>query len=304
MRLHVPTLAARLQSSRSPHLDVPTPAAPTACVLSSIPRHTSTSTHLQRISRAPEFHTSTFPRLHTCNTPPELQSSIPLLRQRLQRISRAPELHTSTPPCLHACSASPYLLASSSLHLQCASRAPHLHVATPTARLQSSILLYLCVGLRFATLSVVLHAVAVQTQLFEQLEQTPSKFHACRPAVFPRSAPTKLPNSIPPCPHVSTPAARLQSGRTPYVHICTPAARLQSGRTPYLHVCTHAAHLQNSYLSHAYSAPLELPSSIPPHLHTRNAPPSSRAQYLYASTSARPQRTSRTPYLSTSISTH
>src|SRR5438477_40907 len=99
-----------------------------------------------------------------------------------------------------------------------------------SARLQpASILLYLHVGLRFATLSRGSPCggrANPASELLEQLEQTPSKFHACTPAVCHQSS-----------------RACLASSRSPYLHVCTPAARLQSSRPPYLHVCTPAARL-------------------------------------------------------------
>jgi len=74
----LPTPAGHLQTSIAFHLHVPRPAA---CLLSSQSPYlyTSTSLHLQRTPRAPQFHTSIPPtRPYVCTTPPEFQISIPL----------------------------------------------------------------------------------------------------------------------------------------------------------------------------------------------------------------------------------
>ncbi len=192
------------------------------------------------------------------------------------------------------------------------------------------------VGLRFATPSCGAlcgaRANLIKTfQLPEQLEQTPSKFHAYTPTVCLQSS-----------------RARLASSRTP----TSTSARLhRASRAPEL---LEATRLQRTstfqYRSHAYSAPPELTSSILPHLHARSAPaevlsfiplrlhacsaspelPNSisprphtyitppelhsstpytpaappPAPCLYASTSTRLQRASRAPELHTSTSAH
>ncbi len=78
----------------------------------------------------------------TTNNTLELQSSIPLLRQRLQRASKAPHLHSSMSLRLQRIARAPNLCASStSLHLHHASRAPdlqHINVHKPAAHPQSS----------------------------------------------------------------------------------------------------------------------------------------------------------------------
>ena len=105
--LHVPTHAARLQSSRSVetnHLHVYTPAA-----------------HLQTSD------TSVPPQpLHACSAPSELRSSIPL---RLHVCTPAARLHTSHPLVATVCLQSSRALeanTSTSLYLQLVSRAPYL----------------------------------------------------------------------------------------------------------------------------------------------------------------------------------
>ncbi len=73
--------------------------------------NTSTSTHLQPASGAPELLKQIPPRLHACSPPPYLHASLLL---HLRRASIAPELHTST--------------ISSSTSLQCASRPPYTSI--------------------------------------------------------------------------------------------------------------------------------------------------------------------------------
>src|SRR5205809_172674 len=73
--------------------------------------------------------------------------------------------------------------------------------------------------------------------------------------------PPVLQHSIPPCLHVATPAARLQSSRAPYLHVLRVPV---PSRAP------------------------ELYTSVPPRRHAFSAPSS-----LHTSTSARLQRASR-----------
>src|SRR6266480_4772796 len=107
------TPAACLQSSRSPYLYISTS---TAC------------------SASPEPLRQPRPRPYTRSKPPDLPTSIPLLRQRLQRTSRAPYLYASY-TSLHPQRASRSL---ASTRLQRISRAPYLHVPTLAAHLQTS----------------------------------------------------------------------------------------------------------------------------------------------------------------------
>ena len=196
----------------------------------------TTSTRLQRISRAPSsvppppsraprLHTSTSPRLHAFSTPSELHLSIPS-RQSAFRDT----VYSVRWPCKPSFRAS-------------RSRSPYLHVCTPAARLQSSRTPYLHVS----------HARL-------QSSRAPS-FDAYTPAAH-------LPSSIPL--RGNTPAARLQSSRTPYLHVCTPAAHLRrsiplarlqrASRAPELDTSTHP---RPSGLQHAARAP-DFHTSMPP----------------------------------------
>src|SRR6266480_564778 len=147
---HVPTRAARLQSSRS--LETQRQRLQrifrARCLCAS-----DTSLHAQRASLAPGLHTSVSLRLQRTSRASELQSSIPLCvlhvltpAARLQRISRTPCLYasyTSLHP-QHACSASPDLHTSMPPpRLTPTARLrsfipPHLHVYMITTGLQSS----------------------------------------------------------------------------------------------------------------------------------------------------------------------
>ncbi len=94
--LHDATPVASLLSSGAP-LRITTPT-------SRLHLHPSMSIHLQRASGAPSS------RRYTCNAPPEIRTSVPLLSPRLHACSAPSELHTSTSPgpqlvygasCLH-----------------------------------------------------------------------------------------------------------------------------------------------------------------------------------------------------------
>jgi len=108
LRSSIPLLRQRLQrSSRHIHIYAPT-------------THLQTRPHLHACDASPDLHTSMPPpRPYTCGTPPELRSSIPLLRQRLQRVSR--HIHIYTP----------------ATHLQTFIPRCLLHVPTLAARLKS-----------------------------------------------------------------------------------------------------------------------------------------------------------------------
>ena len=121
--------------------------------------------------------------------------------------------------------------------------------------------------------------------------------------------------STPPELHTSMSLRLQRISRTLEANSYTSVHPQHASRSPYLDVPTPAAHLQNSIprCPYAFGASPELPnstsrtptarltSSIPPHLHARSVPPQLRAPNLYASTSARPQRTSRAPGLHTSL---
>src|SRR5436190_850046 len=104
------------------------------------------------------------------------------------------------PPCRHACCAPPDLHASIPLYL---------HVAIPVARLWSSIppYRYTC----SAWFSVRRPCKPSFSSNSNKSHQTPSKFHACTPAVCLQSSPRKLPNSIPPRLHACSTPPRLHS---------------------------------------------------------------------------------------------
>jgi len=202
----------------------------------------------ERVSRAPELHTSTSARLQRTSRSPNLHASTSL---HLYRASRAPYLHVcapatrfqiSVPPRLHACSAPPelYILhaysrppdlqnsiprrryrtpyldvatelhTSTLLHLQRASRALYLHVCTLAAGLQISI-------------PPRLHAYSALTDLHTS---TPRRRYTC---------------SALPVLHTSTSAYLQRASRALY------SARLQrTSRPPYLDVATTVASFHTS----------------------------------------------------------
>ena len=158
--------------------------------------HHLSSLHLRR---APDLQTSIPPRLHACNTLPDLRTHVCTSAARLQssifctltaglQISRTPYLDVATE--LHT---------STSLHLQRASRALYLHVCTLTAGLQISI-------------PPRLHAYSAPTDLHTSM---PRRRYTC---------------SALPVLHTSTSACLQRASRALY------SARLQrTSRSPDLH---------------------------------------------------------------------
>ena len=176
--------------------------------------------------------------------------------------------------------------------------------------------LHLSIPSRRSACRVVLCAVAVQTQLVEQLEQTPSnasKLHTCTPAVCLQSSSRKLPNFIPRCLYVCTPAARFESSRAPFLHTYTLAACLPSSRARYLYASMSALPQRVSRAPELHTPLAPRPRPRP---HTFITPPelqflhaytpaarflSSRAPELHSSTPTRPQRAFLAPQLHTSF---
>ncbi len=176
-----------------------------------------------------------------------------------------------------------------SARLQPVSIPPYL-ISTRTACRQSSIHLYLHVGLRVATLSrgsprggranpacratganpikrikiSRLHACSMPPELTSQAPELhtsmPPRLHAC-------SATPELPSSIPPHLHTRSVSPELHSSTPTHPQRCLP-----SSMPPYLyayHVCTPAARLHTS-IPHLYTYGMlpELRTSTPPRPYT------------------------------------
>ncbi len=114
-------------------------------------------------------------------------------------------------------------------------------------------------------------------------------------------------------PLVPTPAARLQISIPLHLHVYTPASHLQSSGAPYLYTSTFPGPQHASPSSRSLEAKRQHACGASPDL-LRQPPPrpyipaarvqSSRAPYLYTSTSTRLQRASRPPELRSSIPLH
>jgi len=120
-----------------------------------------------------------------------------------------------------------------------------------------------------------------------------------------RDASTRLQRSVPPYLHMPTSAVRLQT-----FHVCTTAARLNTSTSarlrhvsrapglPFLHTYTPAAHLPISIPLCLYVCmPPELPSSIPPRLHTCSTTSELPSSRPHACRVPQDLQTSLRPYL-------
>ncbi len=205
---------------------------------------------------------------------------------------------------------------------------PRPQACSPSPYTSTSLRLWrasLCVGLRFATLSrgTPCGGHAKKCPAFKQLEQTPSKFHSCTPAVCLQSSRARLPSSrfryrlhacSAPRPFNTstsrTPTTRLPSSRevtsmsappqrtfrvlylydsrAPFLYAYTPAARHAPSIPPHI---TPAARLPRGHL-YICTPAARLHRSIPPRLHACSMTPE-----LHTSTSARLQHDSRAPEL-------
>jgi len=217
--------------------------------------------------------------MHRVPRAPELQSSIPLSRHvytpaaRLQHsippyfriATRAAALHTFVLPHRYACSMPP------ALHTSIPS---YLHVATPTSSLQSSV-------------PPLCHTYGTLPEL--HIPKLP-RLHACSEPLKLRDLHTSMSvclqdaSNIPPCLHVDTFAAQLQTSKALYLDT-SPSARLSE--RPALHTSTSLR------VQHASSTP-----SIPPR---RYACTHLRPTYFDSSMSLRVQGNSRPPDLHTSM---
>ena len=179
-----------------------------------------------------------------------------------QHVSRAPDLHTSTPPRLRACSASPELLRQSPTrpYTRSTPPSPYLHVCTPTAHLPSprsleanssastrlqpasrASCLYASTSARIQRISrpLVYQGPQHASRAPDLLRQTP-----------PRPAPAACLTSFRPLHlHVDTLAAGLPSSRASYPYVTTSAGLQPLSIPPYLLISTPIACLRSSTTS-------------------------------------------------------
>ena len=158
-------------------------------------------------------------------------------------------------PYRYTCSVPPALHTSMLLRSRIRNTPPELHTFIPLRRSAFRDTVAWC--------SLPLRSFSSNSSDWSKPHQTPSKFHACTPAVCLQSS-----------------RARLLSSRS------IPSARLQrASAVQYLHV------------AHTYSAHPELPSSIPPHRHARSVHAELRTAYLSSSISTHLYRASLPPVL-------
>ena len=171
--------------------------------------------------------------------------------------------------------------------LQRTSRAPYLHVCMRAARLHRSS------SLLFASTPALLQPASVPPHL-QQARMPPPHYTYSVPPELLRQTPPRLYACSASPPFNTSTSARSAPPEASHLHVCTPAAYLQSFIHLYLHRHISRLHSSAPPRLHRASRAHELPFL---HTYTPAARlPSSRAPYLYTSSSARHQ-SSRAPYI-------